>query len=80
MFSAVSGVLATASDAQNQVAFGVGMYAGSTVITLTLIWGFRIILSRDKLRGKESNPECEHQENSTTKCLSFNRILSVLNG
>ncbi|XP_023759907.1 sodium/calcium exchanger NCL1 [Lactuca sativa] len=75
----VSGVLATASDAQNQVAFGVGMYAGSTVITLTLIWGFRIILSRDKLRGKESNPECEHQENSTTKCFSFNRILSVLN-
>ncbi|KAI3510844.1 hypothetical protein L1887_17981 [Cichorium endivia] len=75
----VSGVLATASDAQNQVAFGVGMYAGSTVISLTLIWGFRIILSRDKLRGKESTPESEHQRDSSAKCLPFKQNLSVLN-
>ncbi|KAI3739923.1 hypothetical protein L2E82_30336 [Cichorium intybus] len=75
----VSGVLATASDAQNQVAFGVGMYAGSTVITLTLIWGFRIILSRDKLRGKESNPESEHHQDSTAKCLPLKQKLSILN-
>ncbi|KAI3510423.1 hypothetical protein L1887_17404 [Cichorium endivia] len=69
----VSGVLATASDAQNQVAFGVGMYAGSTVITLTLIWGLRIMLSRDKLRGKGSTQEFDDQQHS-----SLGRKLSVL--
>ncbi|KAL7618322.1 hypothetical protein Lser_V15G03950 [Lactuca serriola] len=73
----VSGVLATASDAQNQVAFGVGMYAGSTVISLTLIWGFRIILSRDKLRGVESTPEFEHQQHSTTNYFSCKQIISL---
>ncbi|KAI3739930.1 hypothetical protein L2E82_30344 [Cichorium intybus] len=75
----VSGVLATASDAQNQVAFGVGMYAGSTIISLTLIWGFRIILSRDKLRGKELTPESEHQPDSSAKCFPLKQKLSVLN-
>nr|XP_043611425.1 sodium/calcium exchanger NCL2-like [Erigeron canadensis] len=75
----VSGVLSTASAAQNQVAFGVSMYAGSTVITLTLIWGFRIILSRDRLRGKGSTPELEHQDDLSAKCLPLRHKLSILN-
>ena len=49
LFVTVSGALATQSDAQNQVAFGVAMYAGSTVITLTGIWGVNVILHREKL-------------------------------
>ncbi|MFS7989781.1 hypothetical protein Hanom_Chr11g01050901 [Helianthus anomalus] len=52
------------------------MYAGSTLITLTLIWGFQIILKRDMLRGKGSLPEhYEHQQDqhlsSTKSCLSL---------
>ncbi|PWA84145.1 EF-hand domain pair [Artemisia annua] len=60
----VPGVLSSASDAQNQVVFGVSMYAGSTVITLTLIWGIRIILSRFKLK-QISSRESDHQQDST---------------
>ncbi|PWA48256.1 EF-hand domain pair [Artemisia annua] len=45
----VTGVLSSASDAQNQVVLGVSIYAGSTVLTLTVIWGIHIILSRHKL-------------------------------
>ncbi|KAI3740662.1 hypothetical protein L2E82_31132 [Cichorium intybus] len=66
-------VIVIASDAQNQVAFGVSMYAGSTVITLTLIWGLRIMLSRDKLRGMGSTKEFDDQQR-----LSHGRKLSVL--
>ncbi|GKA87873.1 sodium/calcium exchanger NCL1-like protein [Tanacetum coccineum] len=50
-----SGALATQSDAQNQVAFGVAMYAGSTVITLTGIWGVNVIINKEKLSDDASN-------------------------
>ncbi|XP_071687653.1 sodium/calcium exchanger NCL-like [Rutidosis leptorrhynchoides] len=76
----VSAFMGTESAAQNQVAFGFGMYAGSTVITLTFIWGFRIILSRDTLRGKGSTKKDEHQQHDeSTKCLSLTQKLSILN-
>ncbi|KAI3826281.1 hypothetical protein L1987_00326 [Smallanthus sonchifolius] len=74
----VGGVLSTESDARNQVAFGVSMYAGSTLITLTFIWGFCIILNRDKLRGKELIQEYEHQQDSSTNCLPLKHKLSIL--
>nr|XP_043625696.1 sodium/calcium exchanger NCL2-like [Erigeron canadensis] len=45
----VSGALCTESDARNQVAFGIAMYAGSTVITLTGIWGVNVILNKEDL-------------------------------
>ncbi|KAD3337388.1 hypothetical protein E3N88_32908 [Mikania micrantha] len=79
VFVIVGGVLSTESAAEYQVAFGVSMYAGSTLITLTLIWGFQIILSRDKLRGKGSLPGCEHQEDTQTNSWSLKHILSILN-
>ncbi|KAI3510424.1 hypothetical protein L1887_17405 [Cichorium endivia] len=60
----VSGVLATTSDAQHKVAFAVSFYAGSTVITLTLIWGLRIILCREKLRGKVSAQKSDDKQHS----------------
>ncbi|KAJ0872433.1 putative EF-hand domain pair protein CML [Helianthus annuus] len=72
----LAGVVSTESAAQNQVAFGASMYAGSTLINLTLIWGFQIILKRDMLRRKGSLPEhSDHQQNqdlsSTKSCLSL---------
>ncbi|PWA35765.1 EF-hand domain pair [Artemisia annua] len=73
----VTGILSSASDAQNLVVLGVGMYAGSTVITLTLIWGIRIILSRHKLE-KGSSPESDHQQSSSIKNLSLKHKLSYL--
>ncbi|PWA59259.1 hypothetical protein CTI12_AA387210 [Artemisia annua] len=51
----VSGVLSTQSNAQNQVAFGFAMYAGSTVISLTGLWGVYVILNTEK-PTKPSNP------------------------
>ncbi|GJV82176.1 EF-hand domain pair containing protein [Tanacetum coccineum] len=51
----VSGVLSTESDARNQVAFGFAMYAGSTVISLTGLWGVYVVLNTEKLT-KPSNP------------------------
>ncbi|PWA84146.1 EF-hand domain pair [Artemisia annua] len=66
----VSGFFSSASDAQNQVVFGVSMYAGSTVITLTLIWGIRIILSRHKIK-KRSSRESDRQQDSSKHKLSF---------
>ncbi|KAL9994272.1 putative EF-hand domain-containing protein [Helianthus debilis subsp. tardiflorus] len=61
------------------------MYAGSTLINLTLIWGFQIIFRKDLLRGKGSLPEdSEHQQDqhlsSTESCWSLiKHKLSFLN-
>ncbi|KAI3510425.1 hypothetical protein L1887_17407 [Cichorium endivia] len=75
----VSGVLATTSDAQHKVAFAVSFYAGSTVITLTLIWGLRIILYRDKLRGKVSAQKSDDKQHSSVRQnSSVRQKLSVL--
>ncbi|KAK1411881.1 hypothetical protein QVD17_32712 [Tagetes erecta] len=62
-----AGIFSSDEAAQNQVAFGLRMYAGSTLITLTLLWGFCIMLNNDKLR---ENEPLRHQEDSSTKCLS----------
>ncbi|KAK9058703.1 hypothetical protein SSX86_023545 [Deinandra increscens subsp. villosa] len=76
----VAGMFSTESAAQSQVAFGVRMYAGSTLITLTFIWGLRIILNCDKLRGMEPILVHEQQEeDSSTKCLPLKHKLSILN-
>ncbi|KAI3740660.1 hypothetical protein L2E82_31130 [Cichorium intybus] len=75
----VSGVLATTSDAQHKVAFAVSFYAGSTVITLTLIWGLHIILYRDKLRGKVSAQKSDDKQHSSVRQnSSVRQKLSVL--
>lgn len=75
-FVAVGGVLSTESDARNQVSFGVSMYAGSTLITLTFIWGYCIILNRERLHEKEPIPQ--HQQDSSTHCLPLKHKLSIL--
>ncbi|KAK9068546.1 hypothetical protein SSX86_012661 [Deinandra increscens subsp. villosa] len=72
----VAGFISTESAAQNQVALGMSMYAGSTLITLTLIWGIRIILSRDRLRGKGTSSN-EHQQDISS--WSLKQKLSILN-
>ncbi|KAI3683697.1 hypothetical protein L1987_84210 [Smallanthus sonchifolius] len=75
----VAGIFSTESAAQSQVAFGVSMYAGSTFITLTFLWGFCIMLNRDKLPVKEPIPAYEHkEEDSSTKCLPLKPKLSIL--
>ncbi|KAK9058702.1 hypothetical protein SSX86_023544 [Deinandra increscens subsp. villosa] len=71
----VAGIYSTESDAEYQVAFGLRMYAGSTLLTLTLIWGIYIYVNRDKLLGKESISV----EDSSTKCLPLIHKLSLLN-
>ncbi|XP_076902503.1 sodium/calcium exchanger NCL-like [Bidens hawaiensis] len=75
----VAGVVSTESAAQDQVVFGVSMYAGSTLITLTFIWGLCIILNRDRLRGKEPKQAYENRQDSSTKCLPLRHKLSILN-
>lgn len=80
IFVVVAGVVSTESAAQDQVVFGVSMYAGSTLITLTFIWGLCIILNRDRLRGKEPKQAYENRQDSSTKCLPLRHRLSILNG
>ncbi|GJZ13400.1 EF-hand domain pair containing protein [Tanacetum coccineum] len=75
-FLAVPAILSSASDAQNRVVFGVNMYAGSTVITLTLVWGISIIFSKHKDQNG-SSPESDHQQDSSIKCLSLVTDTSV---
>ncbi|GJU15235.1 EF-hand domain pair containing protein [Tanacetum coccineum] len=65
----VPGILSSSSDAQNQVVFGVNMYAGSTVITLTLVWGISIIFSNHKRSSPDSSIKC--LSHSSIKCLSL---------
>ncbi|KAG8385478.1 hypothetical protein BUALT_Bualt03G0049500 [Buddleja alternifolia] len=45
----VSGVLNSKENAQTKVSFGVGVYAGSTVFNLTLLWGICVIYGRKEL-------------------------------
>ncbi|KAH6829132.1 hypothetical protein C2S53_013280 [Perilla frutescens var. hirtella] len=44
----VSGVLKSKESAQESVSFGVGVYAGSTVFNLTIVWGMCVIFGRKK--------------------------------
>lgn len=76
---AVAGIFSTNEAAQNQVAFGLRMYAGSTLITLTLLWGFCIMLNYEKLPEKKQISVNAHQE-SSTKYLPLREKLSILNG
>ena len=57
----VSGALCTESDARNQVAFGVAMYAGSTVISLTGIWGVNVILNKEEIGGAGQPKHSKHK-------------------
>ncbi|XP_051124985.1 sodium/calcium exchanger NCL1-like [Andrographis paniculata] len=50
----VSGVFSSKENAQSQVSFGVGLYAGSTVFSLTLQWGICVIFGRRKLDNDHS--------------------------
>lgn len=49
---AVSGVLKSKESAQESVSFGVGVYAGSTVFNLTVVWGMCVIFGRKELYAK----------------------------
>lgn len=49
---AVSGVLKSKEGAQDSVSFGVGVYAGSTVFNLTLVWGMCVIFGRKEFLAK----------------------------
>ncbi|KAL3820380.1 hypothetical protein ACJIZ3_006285 [Penstemon smallii] len=51
----VSGVLKTKENAQVQVSFGVGVYAGSTVFNLTLLWGMCVIFGRKDFFAKPAS-------------------------
>lgn len=44
-----SGVRMSKESAQESVSFGVGVYAGSTVFNLTLVWGMCVIVGRNEL-------------------------------
>lgn len=82
IYFAVGGIASTESAAQDQVTFGVSMYAGTTLITLTLVWGLCIILNQERLRRKlETVPVSQHQDESSTKCLPrIKHKLYILNG
>ncbi|KAK1426153.1 hypothetical protein QVD17_14822 [Tagetes erecta] len=76
----VGGIASTELAAQNQVTFGVSMYAGTTLITLTLVWGLSIILNQERLpRKPETAPVQQHHDESSTKCLPLiNHKLAIL--
>ncbi|KAK4485288.1 hypothetical protein RD792_007921 [Penstemon davidsonii] len=52
---AVSGVLKSKENAQVKVSFGVGVYAGSTVFNLTLLWGMCVIFGRKDFSAKPAS-------------------------
>ncbi|XP_041994288.1 sodium/calcium exchanger NCL2-like isoform X2 [Salvia splendens] len=51
----VSGILKSKEGAQESVSFGVGVYAGSTVFNLTLVWGMCVIIGRKEFLVKSGD-------------------------
>ncbi|KAK1426157.1 hypothetical protein QVD17_14826 [Tagetes erecta] len=55
------------------------MYAGTTLITLTLVWGLSIILNQERLPRKPETVPDQHHDESSTKCLPLvNHKLAIL--
>lgn len=71
---AVSGVLKSKETAQDSVSFGVGVYAGSTVFNLTLLWGMCVIF------GRKEFAKLPTTGSSVSICLMFKEKLSQLKG
>ncbi|KAK2966054.1 hypothetical protein RJ640_029986 [Escallonia rubra] len=63
----VSGVFTTQASAQNQVSLAVAVYVGSTVFSLTLLWGMCVIFGSNKLH--ETKSSSEHTGPSTSELL-----------
>ncbi|CAI9760167.1 unnamed protein product [Fraxinus pennsylvanica] len=72
----VSGVLQNKETAQSKVSFGVGVYAGSTVFNLTVMWGMCVIFGRTELSAKSTSKQTS---SSVSKCLLAKEKLSDLN-
>ncbi|KAL2524238.1 sodium/calcium exchanger family protein/calcium-binding EF hand family protein [Abeliophyllum distichum] len=71
----VSGVLQSKETAQYTVSYGVGVYAGSTVFNLTLLWGMCVIFGRTELSAKSASKQTR---SSVSKCLLAKEKLSDL--
>ncbi|KAL8468162.1 hypothetical protein ACS0TY_031415 [Phlomoides rotata] len=69
----VSGVLKSKEKAQDSVAFGVGVYAGSTVFNLTFLWGVCVIFGRKELLAKTDT-----SDSSVSICGKMKEKLSQL--
>ena len=67
----VSGILKSKEGTQDSVSFGVGVYAGSTVFNLTLVWGMCVIIGRKEFLVKSG--DAHHHS-------SFKEKLSELKG
>lgn len=72
---AVSGVLKSKEKAQDSVAFGVGVYAGSTVFNLTFLWGVCVIFGRRELLAKTAT-----SDPSVSICGKLKEKISQLKG
>lgn len=71
----VSGVLQNKETAQSKVSFGVGVYAGSTVFNLTVMWGMCVIFGRTEVSAKSTSKQTS---SSASKCLLAKEKLSDL--
>ncbi|XP_057764340.1 sodium/calcium exchanger NCL-like [Salvia miltiorrhiza] len=56
----VSGVLKSKESAQESVSSGVGVYAGSTVFNLTIVWGMCVIFGRKEFLADKSAAAHHH--------------------
>lgn len=71
----LSGVFGSKENAQSQVSLGVGIYAGTTVFTLTLQWGICLIVGGRKLRH-DSTPQ--NSESPVSCCFRVKKELIEL--
>lgn len=54
IFFAVSGLSGSPETAQDQVAVGMGLLAGSTVMLLTVIWGSCVLIGKCDIENKRA--------------------------